>query len=216
MTTVILAPHIDDEIIGCWSVMNEPLLQVIYFYEVDATRRAEAENAGRALGFTPHFVLPPKIVNEMLDKATKVYVPSRWDHHEHHRQINQAYREKATHFYSVDMVNARTLPQQEMKAKYSALSTYYRSQQSLWTYDAKYYLFESIHPYDYDVYRTLTFELLTVTVLEEFAGDVENWVRFNFDKRDHHKAFNQILSIAVRGEVTMQVDSYTYKARQTS
>jgi LmbE family N-acetylglucosaminyl deacetylase len=157
--SIIFAPHVDDEIIGCWRYLKPPCAhtKVFYFYELSATRRREAFESSLALGFDISFEPTEKEILAHVESAFIVLVPSRKDSHADHKKINAKYRHLATSFYSVDMVDALTLPEKEAKDKLDVLNKYYPSQAELWQSNAKYYLFESVHKTDYDSYSTWTF-----------------------------------------------------------
>lgn len=211
---VILAPHIDDELIGCYSVLKGhhfmalhklPVqLTVIYFFDITYDRKDEAGYLARSLGFNTLFDPAADTVEKWCAEASKIYVPSRRDAHENHKELNQSYRHLATHFYSVDMVDASPLQPKDRSQKKEWLNAYYPSQSALWERDHKYFLFESIHELDYDVYSTIRTNNYEVTMLERYEHDVQQilisrgTVEGSWTPR---QVFSQILSTCRRGGV---------------
>lgn len=182
---LIVAPHIDDEVIGCYSVLCDlnNHVSVLYLFELNAERRQEALAAARMFKFIPYFgdgsLMP---VSQALGLRTgrfdfdEVYVPSRKDWHADHQIVNRAYRSIATHFYSVDMNQGELLEYRD--AKRQALDYCYPSQSGVWTLNEKYWLFEDIQTTDYDVYARIDFkssgDACTVIVLDEYKEWVGN------------------------------------------
>jgi LmbE family N-acetylglucosaminyl deacetylase len=196
--TLILAPHVDDEVIGCWSVLNDDNrdITVLYCFELTPTRVAEAKHAASQFGFLPLFHLDtilPCHVGDPGYEYTEIYVPSRRDWHADHQSVNRQWRSKATHFYSVDMAHGVLLPDSEKK-RY-ALDALYPSQWTLWNHDDKYWLFEDIQGYDYDKYRCIKVGQAKVTVLEKYLSWVQHvWVPSLKYKTITEQDFNFLLA----------------------
>lgn len=151
---VILAPHIDDELIGCFSLLRKGLVSdVYYFYDLDEQRIEEAKRLAKNLGFTPHFLESyPYTFPE--DKI--LLLPNIADLHPHHKNINTTYRREPNEkvYYSIDMnVKNRVLGEKERSDKLDLLRTYYPSQSKLIEGNDKYHLFESILETDLMVYK---------------------------------------------------------------
>ena len=139
---VILAPHVDDELIGCYSVLNQQQdIQVIYFYELDAVRKAEALNASVFFNFAASF----DGYNAVIDSDAIVYAPNIADTHPHHKAVNRYAKSLSNEkiYYSVDMNrDYSVLCEYDQIAKLSLLNDLYPSQAKLFDSDAKYHLFE--------------------------------------------------------------------------
>lgn len=154
---VIFAPHIDDEVIGCFRFLLDNLVDTVYFfYECTDIRKQEAINLSKEFGFNCVFdcIIESPIVP--CDKI--ILVPNCRDHHEHHRAVNKLSRcyKNTLKFYSVDMnVRKDVLPFEVRYKKQSTLNTFYPSQASLLS-DEKYHLFESIVDDDLDIVYTST------------------------------------------------------------
>ncbi|QRE00065.1 hypothetical protein [Burkholderia phage BCSR5] len=159
---LIIAPHVDDELIGCYSIIRKGWgaavnmavpdykVSVLWCNELTNVRRREALDFAEHLHVTPYFgeqnALP-------LSEYNEIYVPSIQDWHDDHKAVNRGWRHFATHFYSVDMKRGVYLGEEASKDKRRLLDSFYLSQSSLWQNDAKYYLFEDIRQQDFNIYE---------------------------------------------------------------
>jgi hypothetical protein len=146
---VIVAPHVDDEVIGCWSYLSSgQVAAVVYLYEWESdTRQLEAEACSQRFGFTSFFGSIPA---EYLEGKT-LLVPAVTDSHPDHKKANKKWR---THpdvlFYRVDLSHSPTKKLvTDFGAKKEALDALFPSQKALWETNASYYLFEDIQPADF-------------------------------------------------------------------
>lgn len=172
MKTLIIAPHVDDETLGCWSVLNDKSreITVAWLYELTPKRRAEALSIHRV---THTMFDGAGLTEAFLKSFDEVYVPSRRDWHAAHKSTNARFRKWATHFYSVDMKQGVYLGEEMARLKHICLNTWFPSQASLWEADAKYYLFEDIQRRDYDAYSIIEAEDFKVTVPEEHLTEAQ-------------------------------------------
>ena len=147
---LIVAPHPDDEVIGCYQTLHEKgsVVDVLYLHDTTPERMAEAQAASEYFGFN--------VANPEVKPWTysSVYVPSRKDWHAQHKQAYRDYRKWATHFYSVDMVDGSPLSEENQRNKRKALDLLYPSQATLWERDHRYFLFESVTDKDYTLVRS--------------------------------------------------------------
>jgi len=147
---LIIAPHPDDEIIGCWSVMVEPNVhnQVCYFNIETERRRQEAYRSSNKLEFYIRPERPEQINNFHL--FDRIYVPSKHDLHPDHRECHSLFKHKATHFYSTDKNTQyiKLLDREQREAKLKHLKKCYPSQKSVWGANDKYVLFEDIRDWE--------------------------------------------------------------------
>lgn len=149
---LIAAPHIDDEVIGCFSVLTNAdstdTITVMYTDVESAYRLLEARYAALALNFTFTVSPTPEEVTAVLERGhDEVYAPSRRDEHEAHKRLAALCAPYATHTYACDMRHGRTTLSQEQQAeKLRLLDQCYPSQRQLWANNAKYFLFEHIVP----------------------------------------------------------------------
>lgn len=217
MKTLIIAPHVDDEVIGCWSILQQKHrdITVHYLYEWE-DRIHEGIAAARTLGYTIAFELPTD-----LSKFEEIYVPTRRDGHADHQKANALYCGVATHYYSVDMHCRKPVVRPDLKKLY--LDDLFPSQKDLWAYDAKYYLFEDIRTTDYDVYAVINtghtknrLVCIAVTTLIENA----QWVKHNWDPFLEHPEAQitdcdlKILQANCSGKLTVKTPKYTYEVGQ--
>lgn len=146
---VIFAPHIDDETIGCYSILKSGNVKTIYyFFDVTDNRLNEAYNLREKLNLNYEICVLSidKIVN--IDEGDIILVPNINDTHPHHKLVNlyakKNYKNKK-YFYSIDMnVKKNVLDIIERENKKSLLFDIFVSQHILLNTDEKYFLFESI------------------------------------------------------------------------
>lgn len=155
----IFAPHIDDEMIGCWSVLKYGQVdKVYYFNDLESHRVDEAIRASVQFGFEAVFVDNYEYDKEEWDRIIRedvkgqiLLIPSIKDAHPDHKKLN-AYGKTFPNkkfYYSVDMNHKfEVLSEKDRENKLHALKKYYPSQTALFDSDAKYHLFESIKSTD--------------------------------------------------------------------
>lgn len=159
---IIIAPHPDDELIGCYSRLNSDctsIKEVWYVFDhKDPVRRIEAEHSADKFKFEPKFLDGLAGLEASLGYLSRcgynVIVPSIRDAHPQHKEVNRLTRHLATEFYSVDLdyaVGKRGLGLLESARKATQLDMIYPSQDYLWRHNASYYLFENIAFTDIDV-----------------------------------------------------------------
>jgi len=147
--TIIVAPHPDDEIIGCYEQLDpsNPVI-VIYSGELDADRRTEALKLKEHVDVKLQLFLMT-IPQTLLNKQNTYYFPDPiYEVHPDHRHWGILGEQLARAgfdivFYSVIM-NAPYIHRLGDKAndKKELLNKVYPSQKDLWKYDHKYFLFE--------------------------------------------------------------------------
>lgn len=156
---IIFAPHFDDELIGCYSLLkNKCISHVIFFHNVfneyDPNRLAEAQKCADTFGF--HMVSMLTFRLPKIPEGALLYVPHIADGHPEHKQVNSlAYTlPNKKYFYSVDMnVTKNVLSPDTSRDKKQQLDNIYPSQKKLWKKNAKYYLFETCLSEDSSVWR---------------------------------------------------------------
>jgi hypothetical protein len=215
---LIIAPHIDDELIGCYSVLaNSPKHSVTILFRYELTEERKRES-GNLKNFFPSVAVLVYATDQdladrfsyLIEEADEVYVPSRRDGHADHRKVNAQYRKHATHFYSVDMEGGAYIGDEASKKKHHCLNMCYPSQKSLWETNAKYYLFEAISKIDYQELVKHTFgadfTMYEVTFPREYYGEVRTAISSLLadpTKITDTVVFNLICSICHTGKVVV-------------
>lgn len=155
MKTVIFAPHIDDETIGCHSLLSKgEVSTVYYFFEYFGDRVFEALKAAERFRFAPFFVLDlvkfENAFQSLFAPDDLILVPRIEDHHPDHQMINRI--AKAHHsnllFYSIDM-NVGPSIYAESETKKNDLYRLYPSQKDYFDNHPQCYLFEHISASNY-------------------------------------------------------------------
>ena len=144
---VIIAPHPDDEIIGCFEILKEHKAIIIYTEEVDLKRKEEARNLREHIDIKSQLFLR-SVPETFLNKNTTMYFPDPiYETHPAHR-IQGAVGEQFARggldvvFYSVNMIAPYCHEVEDSEEKEKVLNLVYSSQSDLWKYDKKYVLFE--------------------------------------------------------------------------
>ena len=209
---VVIAPHCDDEVIGCYTALMESNSSVVIFlYEVDAVRKQEATKSAAFFGFTPLF---PKSLKDALTyvstlrKNVEVLIPSRTDAHKDHKTANRLFMPYATGFYSVDMVTANPLSSTTQTKKRLALDTCYTSQSELWNNNAKYYLFEDIQLKDWVAYDSVVVAVnkveYTISYNKLYTRQVLGILALRQSDATLEDCFKLVMSVAA-GKVTVSL-----------
>jgi hypothetical protein len=145
--TIVVAPHPDDEIIGCYEILKNEEPFIIYSPSVPAKRREEAMGLKKLFKikgqlFQRH--LPPTVRQENCT----IYAPDpTYEIHPLHREIGARFEIMLRSGFDVifynTIMNAPYIHEvKDPKNKLTALDTVYFSQSDLWKYDHKYFLFE--------------------------------------------------------------------------
>lgn len=195
---VIFAPHIDDEVIGCFRYIYGGLVDMVYFfYECTEERKKEATSLSKEFGFDCDFDCINKL--PIVPDGKIILVPNCHDHHEQHRAINKLARRYTNQlkFYSVDMnVKKDILPFDMRDKKKSILEKFYPSQSKLLS-DEKYHLFESIVDDDLDTMYTISIKI--ENIIYTLQCDVE------YSKSEFKKNLDKIKIDYVSGTVISDI-----------
>lgn len=160
MKILILAPHPDDEVIGCSSVLlgnsGQHEISVLYFFDVTKARKEEIELVASEINFTPLYWEGGERITylpllELLEGMDYVFCPSAYDSHPQHLEINQVYHRYLEYtsgptphslYYTTELAHRRGKALASKAKRH--LMNLYSSQRCLWEHDASYYLFEHI------------------------------------------------------------------------
>jgi len=149
---VIVAPHPDDEIIGCYKVLMESKkCMIIYDGETLIDRREEAmklKDEFNLYGFGQLFL--KSIPSNLMTPENTFYFPDPiYETHPLHRQWGNlgeslARTKMNVIFYTINKLTPyiQELNSTQITGKEELLNKVYSSQKSLWEYEKKYILFE--------------------------------------------------------------------------
>jgi len=143
-STIIIAPHADDEIIGCYNILKTHPVEAVLYGSKIAVK--EAEETAKYFEFMPLFA--EVLLRKYIKKKYLFFFPDPYfeAHPEHRawggmgeRLLRQG---EDIIFYSTNM-NAPYIHEVSYpETKHFCLDTHYPEKKSLWEYDHKYFLFE--------------------------------------------------------------------------
>lgn len=139
---IIIAPHADDEIIGCYELLTKGLVEAVLFPNERAVEEALAmsDHFGVSIGLLEHCDLD--VSNSVLFFPDPTY-----ETHPAHRNLGAMGEEllrrgQAVYFYSTNMSAPYIHEVSSAMTKRHCLDTLYPTKQDLWKYEHKYFLFE--------------------------------------------------------------------------
>jgi LmbE family N-acetylglucosaminyl deacetylase len=142
---IIIAPHPDDELIGCSKLLNTgQISKVIYLDNLNEGRKCEAVQLCEYFDIDSKFLSFKKILEFVTKNPSETFlVPSIQDHHPEHRMISTL-PIKNKGIYSIDMNTEfiSVLTTEEIHNKTKLLNYYYSSQKELWEKNDMYLIFE--------------------------------------------------------------------------
>ena len=149
---VIVAPHIDDEVIGCFDILSNPDNTCVIIYSgFDNTqeREQEAHNLVEKFENVVGCIKNRYIPSQFLSPNNFFHFPDPFnEHHPTHRVIGmlgyELFHDKgfSVFFYSINMQAPYIYNVDNWQEKQKILNELYPSQKSLWENDFKYFLFE--------------------------------------------------------------------------
>jgi hypothetical protein len=145
---VIVAPHPDDELIGCYEqLITGENLVIIYSGDTPQNRREKALKLKDHINLT-HQLFHMAIPQIFMSKDNKFFAPDPiYENHPKHREWGMIGESMARQGYDVTFYNTKMnapyiheviSPEQ----KRILLEKVYPDQKSLWKYEHKYFLFE--------------------------------------------------------------------------
>lgn len=146
--TIIIAPHPDDEIIGCFEVLMNPEINPIIIYSplTDLSRQEEALNLKNYVGLKMQLFLN-NVPTNLIDLSNTYYVPNpiyeTHPSHRHYGNFGEVLLRNGHNviFYSTEMNYHAKYECKTPHSKKHLLDSVYPSQKSLWENDHKYWLF---------------------------------------------------------------------------
>lgn len=150
---VIVAPHGDDEIIGCHSVLESGTVDIVAFPESSGVLESdEAKKSSDLFGFQVYMFTSTSnledLAGQCLEKGGLIFFPDFvYEFHPDHRFFGaMGYQLLGLGFgniifYSTNM-NAPYIREVSAEVKKEALNKCYSGKSDLWKYDHKYFLFE--------------------------------------------------------------------------
>jgi hypothetical protein len=146
---IILAPHYDDEIIGCYKIINNPLIKPIIIYmQDDEERKQESLKLKTHIPNIQVQLFQKNIPPIFLNPKNLLYFPDPYfEFHPDHRKWGAQGEDFLRQglnviFYNINMQAPYIHEVKDFKGKRRLLEKVYPSQKNLWRYEAKYYLFE--------------------------------------------------------------------------
>ena len=149
MHHVIIAPHPDDEVIGCYEVLRrEEEIIIIYSADSDPKRRKEAMRLKEFVDGIKVQMFQNSIPMAMVNSDHKFYFPDPvYETHPKHREMGmtgELYARSGIDvtFYNTIMNAPYIHEGKDVIGKEYVLDEVYRSQSDMWKFEKKYILFE--------------------------------------------------------------------------
>jgi len=148
--TIIVAPHPDDEIIGCFEQLRNPFnsLVLIYSGDTDADRRETVLELKKQLDQIKIQLFQNSIPPTFLNNENVFFFPDPiYETHPKHREWGNMGESMArqgfkVNFYNTNMTAPYIHEVNNPEDKKYLLDKVYPDQKSLWEFDHKYFLFE--------------------------------------------------------------------------
>lgn len=141
----VIAPHADDEIIGCYELLASGLVKTVLFPNGDVIEEAERSSE--------HFLFTRGLIDDedFYNKHERIYVfpDPYFETHPKHRELGALgesllRQQRQVLFYTTNMSAPYIHEVTQPKIKLHCLNTLYPRKRSLWDYEHKYFLFEGL------------------------------------------------------------------------
>ena len=146
---VIIAPHYDDEIIGNFEVLMNPIIKpIIVYLQDDPERQKEALTLKKHIDTIQVQLFQKSLPPVVINPTNILYFPDPvFETHPMHRKwgaVGEDYLRKGFNviFYSTNMTAPYVHEVSDFKGKRRLLEKVYPSQKSLFKFENKYFLFE--------------------------------------------------------------------------
>lgn len=146
---IIIAPHCDDEIIGCYSIINKEDTKpiIIYTEETTSDRQEEAMKL-KAFRSVKAQMFCKSIAPQYMRFNNIFYFPGPEEIHPAHRKMAAIGEEMARNgfdviFYSTNMNVPHIREVKNPFDKRNLLNNVYPGQSDLWKYEHKFWMFEA-------------------------------------------------------------------------
>ena len=158
---IIVAPHPDDELIGCYEVISNYRTLILYDASTTAFRREEAMKLKDEFDIAAQMFLNTIPPQWLTMKNTVLFFPDPvYEVHPLHRQWGHAGEQMARAgqnvvFYNTIM-NAPYIHECNLApAKRDMLDKYFPSQKNMWKWEHKYFLFEGYNSWKFNLSEVL-------------------------------------------------------------
>ena len=145
----IIAPHADDEIIGCFEILRLGDVLKVVFPIYNQAALKEAEKSSKLFGFETDVFQSFEALATLAVNAQQVggliFLPDPvYEHHPDHRKWGGVGRQlgKNVIYYTTNMNAPYMYECKHTEQKKEALDACYPKKSDLWRYDHKYFLFE--------------------------------------------------------------------------
>lgn len=147
--TIIISPHFDDEILGMYSILMNPLIKPIIIYmQNDENRKKESLQLKKEIDNIQIQLFQKSIPTTFLNPNNVLYFPDHiYEFHPDHRKWG-AYGEELLRqglnviFYSINMNAPYIHNINDPNGKRRLLEKVYPSQKSMWKFEHKYFIWE--------------------------------------------------------------------------
>ena len=154
---VVFAPHLDDEVIGCYSAL--PAVDEVVFFTADY--RKSLPRMPRIL-YTDNSDFSENLDCFLYPDRYRVLVPSRYDYHPLHKKVRlwaeQRLPASSLLYYSVEMNVPWLEEEDDPEAKRACLEQWYPQEYQSISKSDKYFLFNSIQTFDELIWAKVRFQ----------------------------------------------------------